>query len=938
MPPKVSVVMPVYNGERFLREAIESILGQTLGDFEFLIVDDASTDASGAILAEYAARDSRITVSRHPVNTGQAVGLNTLLARAQCEYVAVLNQDDVSLPDRLAQQVRFLDDHPDIGVAGSWFVLIDGDGHVTSDVVQFPTAPSHVAWCLYFYDPLAHPAVMMRRGLALQAGGYVSADVPGEDYSLWCRLRWMTKLANVDSLLLRLRKHGANDSLLHEDRGLEVCVRVLQNLVRRTLGRSVPVEIIRGLYSREYPSARVAFGVATLINELAMAAQADVKLSAGEKANIRADAAERMRLPFRSLPADRWSWRRWHTLRWIRRLSVGSADAELALSAPQPLAAQTGYLPMGATPETNDMPTAFDGDPYPGRPKILFVGVPYSSHVLSWLKLFEGQPINVRLFGVPDGAPPAECPVKTYLITPWPPRNLDGDVRQCLHPTPEEREQSAGKVLTPRATSPEAWLAQIIREWQPDIIHTLGFDPGGRFYFDVRQVYPMGDIALWVHTLYGGSDIELRRLNPEAAAWLTALIKECDQFLSDVAVNREYLLALGAAEAQWSPLNPVPATGGLDLEPIVAAWHGPPSSRRIILWPKAYDCPWSVALPVFEALKLAWDRIQPCTIHMLAMTTEGTRMWYYALPQSIQQRAYVYERIPQAAVLDLMVQARVMLAPSLVDGFPNSVYEAMAAGALPIVSPLNAITRMIAAGENALFARNLYPEEIAEALVRAMNDDALVDEVAQRNLALVQQRANRARIRPRVLDYYEDLATMYRQSERFELAQRTQALDQREAALNQQAEAQNAPETGLEQRGAALDRHEADLQQREVELRQAHGQLDQRVADLEQRDAALGLRVADLDQRAADLQQRDAALSQRVADLDQRAADLQQRDAALSQRVADLDQRAADLQQRDAALSQRAADLQQRETDFQSATIVRGLNWLRRLGGGRRIQ
>jgi hypothetical protein len=542
------------------------------------------------------------------------------------------------------------------------------------------------------------------------------------------------------------------------------------------------------------------------------------------------------------------------------------------------------------------MPTGFESDPYPGRPKILYIGVPYSSHVLSWLKLFEGQPVNVRLFGVPDGAPPAECPVKTYLITPLPPRNLDGNVRLCLHPTPEEWEQAEGKVLAPRANSPEAWLAQIIRDWHPDIIHTLGFDPCGRFYFDMRQAYSVGDIGLWVHTLYGGSDIELRRLNPEAAAWLTAVIRECDQFLSDAQVNREYLLELGADQAQWSSLNLVPATGGLDLEPIAAAWHGPPSSRRMILWPKAYDCPWSIALPVYEALKLAWDRIQPCTIHMLAMTTEGTRMWYHALPQSIREQTQVHERIPHVAVLELMVQARVMLAPSLVDGFPNSVYEAMAAGALPIVSPLNTITPMIAADENALFARNLYPDEIAEALVRAMNDDALVDDAAQRNLALVQQRDNQAQIRPRVLDYYEDLATMYRQSKQFELVQRAQALDQREAILNHKAEAQVAHESGLEQRELALE------------------------------------------QSAQAFAEREAALEQSAQALAAGAANLEQREAALEKQVTDLGLRAADLQQREAALEQREADLQKRETTFQAAPLVRGLNWLRRLGGGRRIQ
>ena len=105
-----------------------------------------------------------------------------------------------------------------------------------------------------------------------------------------------------------------------------------------------------------------------------------------------------------------------------------------------------------------------------------------------------------------------------------------------------------------------------------------------------------------------------------------------------------------------------------------------------------------------------------------------------------------------------MTRARVMLAPSLVDGTPNSMFEAMAAGALPIVSPLETIRPLVEDEQNVLFARNLYPEEIAAALVRAMTDDALVDEAARRNLELVARIADRDEVRARVVKFYESLA------------------------------------------------------------------------------------------------------------------------------------------------------------------------------------
>jgi glycosyltransferase involved in cell wall biosynthesis len=214
---------------------------------------------------------------------------------------------------------------------------------------------------------------------------------------------------------------------------------------------------------------------------------------------------------------------------------------------------------------------------------------------------------------------------------------------------------------------------------------------------------------------------------------------------------------MGLREEQISTLGIIPGTGGIDVSSLAQSWHGLPSKRRMILWPKAYECPWSKALPVFEALKLIWDKIQPCHVSMLAMTSE-TRMWYWALPEGIRKYCQVEDRIPRDKVLELMVQARVMLAPSLVDGTPNTLLEAMATGAFPILSPLETITSLVENERNVLFARNLYPEEIAQALRRAMTDDTLVDRAAERNLEIVRKIGDRSKIGPRVIEYYEMLA------------------------------------------------------------------------------------------------------------------------------------------------------------------------------------
>ncbi len=122
---------------------------------------------------------------------------------------------------------------------------------------------------------------------------------------------------------------------------------------------------------------------------------------------------------------------------------------------------------------------------------------------------------------------------------------------------------------------------------------------------------------------------------------------------------------------------------------------------------------------------------------MLWMTTETTKMWFKTLPEEILKNTQVFERIPRHEALDFMVRARVILAPSLVDGIPNTLYEAMACGAFPIVSPLETIKTVVMEETNVLFARNLYPEEIAAALVKAMQEDFLVDQATRNNLELV---------------------------------------------------------------------------------------------------------------------------------------------------------------------------------------------------------
>jgi glycosyltransferase involved in cell wall biosynthesis len=201
----------------------------------------------------------------------------------------------------------------------------------------------------------------------------------------------------------------------------------------------------------------------------------------------------------------------------------------------------------------------------------------------------------------------------------------------------------------------------------------------------------------------------------------------------------------------------MPGVGGVDVAALRALRTVPATASRVIVMPKAYECPASKVLPVFEALKLCWEEIQPCEVHFTAATPEA-EMWFATLPERIRAGCRMHERISREDLLRLMGRSRLMLAPSLTDGVPNVLYEAMATQCAPIVSPIDTLRPLVADGVNVLFARNLYPEEIARALVRGMSDDRLVESLVAANARLVEKTADRAQIRGQVSDYYRHLA------------------------------------------------------------------------------------------------------------------------------------------------------------------------------------
>jgi hypothetical protein len=409
------------------------------------------------------------------------------------------------------------------------------------------------------------------------------------------------------------------------------------------------------------------------------------------------------------------------------------------------------------------MTVSFDTDEFSGKPKILFIGPGESSHTHSWIDLLNGADFNVRLFSLPQGSPPSTWPIKTYL-TEYGDHEVDPSNRSYIFASGKvkrfAKRSTAALLRQPisEAALIESSLAKIIRQWQPDIIHTLGMETGGELYFDVRRKYRLEGLGKWILQIRGGSDLALRHRDPELRPHLAEVLRSCDLLVSDNQHNVLIAREMGVSEHQFASITPVPGTGGIDVDALAARRVAPASKSRLILWPKCYECQWSKALPVFEAFKICGEQLQKCEIHILATTPEA-EAWFFTLPLAIRERCHMEGRVPRDRALELMTQARVMLAPSLVDGVPNSMYEAMAAGALPIVSPLETIQPLVRNEQNVLFARNLYPNEIAAALTQAITDDQLVDSIAAQNLTLVRRIANRSTIRPRVVAFYKNLST-----------------------------------------------------------------------------------------------------------------------------------------------------------------------------------
>lgn len=292
--PPITVLMPVRDQARYVRAALDSVVEQTFADYEFLIVDDHSSDETPSILADYARREPRIRVMRNEAPLGVAGSLNRGLALARGRYIARMDADDLCLPRRFERQFEVLEASPEIGVLGCRTLFIDEDGVLSPQAPWLqPTSSAVIAWQLLYSCPLCHPSTMLRAERVHAVGGY-RQEYPTEDMDLWTRMVFQTRVANLDETLLHYRMPPA----LHRKKARAWRPHELlvgREYAERILGRSVDADSIELLFDFHRlrgldPRTDVfdVFRLCSLLRDLVSAMPSRLSFAPAERAELEA--------------------------------------------------------------------------------------------------------------------------------------------------------------------------------------------------------------------------------------------------------------------------------------------------------------------------------------------------------------------------------------------------------------------------------------------------------------------------------------------------------------------------------------------------------------------------------------------------------------------------------------------------------------------------
>jgi len=257
--PTISVIMSVYNGEKYLREAIESILSQTFTDFEFLIVNDGSTDGSLEIIQSY--QDERIRVINNEQNIGLTKSLNKAIKQAKGEYIGRQDSDDVSFPNRFEEQIKYFEEHPEVALLGTSVYRIDERGKVFDRII----VRAKPGRSLFKGNQFCHGSTMFKREAVSRLGGYNELFRYCQDYELWLRVAKYYEVSNLTQVLYNLRFHRENiRSLKGEESALYhlLAIRLIKNDLDEEILEAIKDKGVLSLYSSLRKSEKIYFHTA----------------------------------------------------------------------------------------------------------------------------------------------------------------------------------------------------------------------------------------------------------------------------------------------------------------------------------------------------------------------------------------------------------------------------------------------------------------------------------------------------------------------------------------------------------------------------------------------------------------------------------------------------------------------------------------------------
>lgn len=323
--PIISIVMPVYNGQQFLTDAVESILAQSFPEFEFIIIDDGSTDSTFNLLQRFTG-DTRIRLIKNPTNIGLSNSLNIGILLSNGKYIARMDADDISLSDRLQKQVEYMEGHPEVGVLGTNIAYIDDDGNFKGGgrpKDKQLESPKVIEWLLLWRCCIYHPTVMIRRAILEYTGiTYDPSFEPSEDHDLWTKLSKHTLIAKLPQVLVYYRVSIHSISRIRAEEQRKMRALITRRELTTLLGEQPSKQAIEVLSSSLHenglcPPAAENYVSAANILVGAYHRFCGRPLSKADNAQIKADVANRLAITaaqasnFSSRATSSVLWRLW---------------------------------------------------------------------------------------------------------------------------------------------------------------------------------------------------------------------------------------------------------------------------------------------------------------------------------------------------------------------------------------------------------------------------------------------------------------------------------------------------------------------------------------------------------------------------------------------------------------------------------------------------